>query len=311
MNIPRAPSGAQTPQWVLGAPSMTTADRSVPDGVDTADLALYSMMLGDDALVLGHRLGQWGARAGLEEAAALGGIALDLLGQARILLGRSGELEGAGRDEDRLAYFRAADEFRNVRLAEIDCGPGPGGDFATTVARLLLLATWRLAAYERLAGTRDGVLATLAARSLPAMLEHRDHAAQWVIKFGDSTASAERMAAVLGRIWPLTGELFVAHPVEVRLADAGCAVDPVQVRGDVGRTLDEILAVARLPAPVEFGEFQRPGGRDGAHTAIMPFLLAELQYLARGANHRPRPVAVPEQQERGETSADSPNSRRE
>ncbi|MFC7341619.1 1,2-phenylacetyl-CoA epoxidase subunit PaaC [Saccharopolyspora griseoalba] len=302
MNIPRSPSGAQTQQWVLGAPNTSAADRSVPDGVDAADLSAYSMMLGDDALVLAHRLGQWGARAGLEEAAALGGIALELLGQARVLLARSGELEAAGRDEDRLAYFRDAEEFRNVRLAEIDCGPGAGGDFAATVARLLLLATWRLAVYQGLAGTRDGVLATLAARSLPAMLDHRDHAAQWAIKFGDSAASADRMAAALGRIWPLTGELFVPHPVEARLADQGCAVDPARVRGDVGRSLDEVFSVARLPDPGEFAEFERPGGRDGAHTAGMPFLLAELQHLARGTGERPRGAAVPRQQETGRSA---------
>lgn len=310
MNIPRSPSGAQSQQsqqWVLGAPSKSSDDRSVPEGAEAADLALYSMMLGDDALVLAHRLGQWGMRAGLAEATVLGGIALELLGQARILLARAGELEDAGRDEDRLTYFRDVAEFRNVRLAEIDCGPGPGGDFKTTVARLLLLSAWRLAVFERLAGTRDPVLATLATRSIPALTEHRDHAAQWVIKFGDSSSSAESMAAELSRIWALTAELFVPHPVEARLSDAGCAVDPAQVRDDVRRGLDEVFSVARLSGPGEFGEFRRPGGRDGSHTVGMAFLLAELQHLVRGTVGVAGDPGVPRWPEVGESPGAPPN----
>jgi ring-1,2-phenylacetyl-CoA epoxidase subunit PaaC len=233
-------SASDVQQWVLGAPSMSTVDRTVPEGVVTSDLAQYCLMLGDDALILAHRLSEWGVRAlELEEAAALSEIALDFLAQARILLQRAGEVEGEGRDEDRLAYFRAAEDFRNVRLVEIDCGPGPGGDFPATVARLLLFTAWRLAMFEQLARSRDAVLATLAARSLARLTRHRDHAAQWVIRFGDANAdSARRMSAGLQRVWPLTGELFVPHPVEVRLADAGCGVDPEHLRSEVSGVLD-------------------------------------------------------------------------
>lgn len=285
MNTPRAlsdPSQVQ-PQWVLGAPVLSTVDRSVPAEVDPAELALYCTMLGDDALVLAHRLSEWGVRAGLEESASLGEIAHELLGQARVLLGRAAEVNGE-QDEDQLAYLREPAEFRNVRLAEVDCGPGVGGDFATTVARLLLFTTWRLALFEELTGSRDAVLATLAARSLHKLAQHRDHAAQWVIKLGDSGPGGPGlMSAGLQRVWPLAAELFVPHPVEARLADARCGVDPSRVRARVGQVLDEVFSIARLqqPAPTEFGEFIRPGGRDGAHTGTMEFLLANLQYLAR------------------------------
>ncbi|MEV0086616.1 1,2-phenylacetyl-CoA epoxidase subunit PaaC [Saccharopolyspora sp. NPDC050642] len=280
-------SASDVQQWVLGAPSMSTVDRSVPDGVSALDLAQYCLMLGDDALVLSHRLSEWGVRAPeLEEAAALGAIALDLLGEARILLHRAGEVEGAGRGEDSLAYFRTAAEFRNVRLVEIDCGPGQDGGFSATVARLLLYTAWRVAVFERLMRSRDAVLATLAARSLAGLRRHRDHAAQWVIRLGDANAaSARRMTGGFQRVWPMTGELFTPHPVEARLADAGCAVDPAVVRGEVSEVLDEVLSVARLerPDPTEFGGFVRPGGRDGEHTGGMEFLLADMQYLARSA----------------------------
>ncbi|MGW3468234.1 1,2-phenylacetyl-CoA epoxidase subunit PaaC [Saccharopolyspora sp. NPDC000995] len=288
MNMPEVQSGASdVHQWVLGAPSMSTVDRSVPDGVATSDLSQYCLMLGDDALILSHRLFEWGIRAPeLEEAAAIGAIALDLLGQARILLHRAGEVEGAVRDEDSLAYLRTAEEFRNVRMVEIDCGPGQVGDFSATVARLLLFAAWRVAVFERLARSRDAVLATLAARSLAGLTRHRDHAAQWVIRLGDGgTSSSRLMAAGFQRVWPMTGELFVPHPVEARLAGTGCGVDPADVRGDVSGVLDEVFSVARLerPDPTEFGEFVRPGGRDGVHTGGLEFLLAEMQYLARSA----------------------------
>ena len=272
--------------WVLGAP-VSTVDRAVPEGVSTADLTSYCLMLGDDALVLSSRLSEWGARvAELEEDAALSRIALDLLGQARTLLTRAGEVEGAGRDEDRLAYFRDAPEFRNVRLAEIACGPGQTGDFAATIARLLVFSTWRLALYERLVATRDPVLSDHAARSVGELTAHRDHALQWTIRLGDGDASArEAMVAGLERIWPLTAELFHPHPVERVLAEAGCAVDPSTVRDRVSTTLDEVLSVARLesPDPAAFDAFTGPGGRDGVHTGAMEFLLAEMQYLARSA----------------------------
>ena len=145
--------------WAFGTgfdDPLSGVDRALPSHVDSADLAAYCLMLGDDALVLSQRLTEWCSRAPeLEEDVALANIALDLLGQARLLLARAGEVEGAGRDEDALAYLRDEHEFRNVRLVEVDCGPGPGGDFATTIARLLVFSSWRLAVL-RAAGVVGG-----------------------------------------------------------------------------------------------------------------------------------------------------------
>ncbi|GAB3294128.1 1,2-phenylacetyl-CoA epoxidase subunit PaaC [Parasphingorhabdus pacifica] len=277
---------AEVQGWVLSSPEPTiVADRSVPSGVDASDLATYCTMLGDDALLLSHRLSEWATRAPeLEENMALGAITLELLGQARGLLARAAEIEGTGWDEDRLAYFRDARQFRNVRLAEIDCGPGPGGDFAATVARSLVFATWRHAVFERLVSTRDPVLSVLAANSLPSVTRHRDHAAQWVIRLGDGSAgSKQRMLAGLRRVWPLVGELFHPHAVEIRLAKANCAVNPAIVREDVATDIDETLSVARLRLPdlAAQAPFAGSGGRDGAHTESMDFVVAELQHIAR------------------------------
>lgn len=272
------------------APGQSTVDRSVPANVPAMDLAVYCMMLGDDALILAHRLSEWGSRIPeLEEDAAIGAITLDLLAQARSLLSRAGELEDAGRDENRLAYFRTSREFRNVRLVEIDCGPGQGGDFAATMARLLLFATWRHALFRRLAGSRDPVLSAIATESLDDLARHRDHAAQWVIRLGDGTPeSRRRMVDGLRLVWPMAAELFTAHPVERRLAEAGAAVDPSAVRTDVLTQLDEVLSVARLELPdmAALESVPAGGGRNGAHTGPFEFVLAEMQHL------RSEPIAL-------------------
>lgn len=271
-------------RWVLRPPEMSAPDRTVPSGIEASDLAAYCLMLGDDALVLAHRMSEWGLRTpDLEEGMELGSLTMGLLGEARALLRRGGEVEGAGRDEDQLAYFRDARQFRNVRLVEIDCGPGPGGDFAATVARSLVFATWRRALYERLAKLRDPVLSALATRLLPGVTHHRDHAAQWVIRLGDGSARARRrMLSGLGLVWPLIAELFHPHEIETRLARADCAVNPALLREDVATALDQTLSVARLELPDVMGvEFTGSGGRAGEHTESMDFVIAELQHIAR------------------------------
>ncbi|WP_243790213.1 1,2-phenylacetyl-CoA epoxidase subunit PaaC [Saccharopolyspora gloriosae] len=274
----------QRPDWILAAPATPAANRAVPDGAVPADLAQYCLMLGDDALLLAHRLSAWGVRGpDLEEGAALAAITVDLLDQARPLLARAAELEGAGRDADVLAYHRDSSRFRNVRLAEIDCGPGPGGDFAMTIARLLLFTSWRHAVFERLADTRDPLLSAIAMRTWRVLLRHREHAAQWVIRLGDGgPESRTRMFDALQRVWPLAGELFAVHPVERRLAAANCAVLPDVVRIEVAAVLDETLSVARLDLP-DLAEAPSPdtGGRYGEHTESMPFVLADMQHLVR------------------------------
>ncbi len=189
--------------WAFGTgfdDPLSGVDRALPSHVDSADLVAYCLMLGDDALILSQRLAEWCSHAPeLEEDVALANIALDLLGQARLLLSRAGEVEGAGRDEDALAYLRDEHEFRSVRLVEIDCGPGPGGDFATTIARLLVFSTWRLAVFEQLASSVDPVLAAIAAKGVKELAYHRDHAAQWTLRLAGGTEySRERMVAGAG-----------------------------------------------------------------------------------------------------------------
>jgi len=268
-------------RWAFGTgftDPLEGIDTSVPQGVNAQALATYCLMLGDDALVYSHRLQQWMTRMPeLEEETALANIALDLLGQARMLLARAGLAEGEGRQEDQLAFFRDEHEFRNVRLVEV-----LDADFAELAGRLLIFSAWRLALFSRLAESADPVLAAIAAKGVKELAYHRDYAAQWVIRLGDGTSlSHGKMQAALGTIWPLVEELFEADPVTAALP--GVAADPAGLRGEVDAVLETVLAAATLdrPGAVPMARVAGKSGRDGVHTEAFGYLLAELQSVAR------------------------------
>ncbi|RAS68615.1 ring-1,2-phenylacetyl-CoA epoxidase subunit PaaC [Lentzea atacamensis] len=282
--------GHEDSHWAFGtgfSEALSGVNREFPVGVDREDIVAYCLMLGDDALIFSQRLSEWCSRAPeLEEDIALANIALDLLGQARMLLTRAGEV--LGKSEDDLAYLRDERDFRNVHLAEIDCGPGPGGDFGTTIARLLVFSSWRLALFSRLRGSADPVLAAVAEKGLKELAYHRDHAAQWTVRLGDGTdESHRRMQAGLERVWPFVDELFATHAVEARLT--GVAVDPASLKSEVDGVLEAVLAAGGLSRPADTRAARVAGmaGRDGVHTEAMGFLLAEMQHL-----HRSLPGAV-------------------
>jgi ring-1,2-phenylacetyl-CoA epoxidase subunit PaaC len=258
-------------RWAFGTgftDPLEGIDTSVPDGLDPGALVRYCLALGDDALIYSHRLQQWVARLPeLEEETAVANIALDLLGQARLLLARAGGI--VGQSEDQLAFFREEKDFRNVRLAE-----HADRDFAELVVRLLLLSTWRLALFESLAGCADPVLAAIAAKGVNELAYHRDYAAGWVVRLGDGTdLSHAKAQAALDALWPLAGELF--RPDH----DALGRVD----RGAFDAILDTVLATAGLdrPAAAPLAAVGGRAGRDGVHTEAMGYILAELQSVAR------------------------------
>jgi ring-1,2-phenylacetyl-CoA epoxidase subunit PaaC len=268
-------------RWAFGTgftDPLEGIDASVPDGVDGAALAAYCLMLGDDVLVYSHRLQQWMTRLPeLEEETALANIALDLLGQARMLLARAGLAEGKGRQEDQLAFFRDEHEFLNVRLVE-----ALDADFAELAGRLLIFSAWRLALFSQLAESADPVLAAIAAKGVKELTYHRDYAAQWVIRLGDGTPlSHGKMQAALDAVWPLVEELFEADPVTAALPRV--AADPAGVRGEVGAVLGAVLDAATLdhPGVAPMARVAGKSGRDGVHTEAFGYLLAELQSLAR------------------------------
>jgi ring-1,2-phenylacetyl-CoA epoxidase subunit PaaC len=260
-------------RWAFGTgftDPLDGVDTTVPAGIDPDALATYCLMLGDDALVYSHRLQQWMTRMPeLEEETALANIALDLLGQARLLLARAATILDT--TEDRLAFFRVEHEFRNVRLVE-----RADEDFAELVARLLVFSAWRLALFERLGTSRDPVLAAIAGKGVKELTYHRDYAAQWVVRLGDGTElSHAKMQAALDAVWPLVDELF--QPA------ADPALDPLIDRAEVDVVLDTVLATATLDRPHAAPRAAVAGrtGRDGVHTEALGYVLAELQSIAR------------------------------
>ncbi|WP_224393103.1 1,2-phenylacetyl-CoA epoxidase subunit PaaC [Pseudonocardia sp. ICBG1293] len=270
------------PRWAFGSgfeDSEADIVAPVPDGVDPADLADYCLMLGDDALVLSHRLTEWVSNAPeLEEEVALANTALDLLGQARVLLARAGHL--TGRDEDALAYWREVGEFRCVGLVE----PSDDLDFARCIARLLVFSTWRLALLHRLQGSADPVVAAVAAKGVKEVTYHRDHAARWTLRLGDGTRESHaRMQDALEWVWPHLEELFRTTEQERRLVAVGVAVDPADTREEVGAVLAQVLERATLTHPdvPPTGTVGGRGGRQGLHTEKLEHALVVMQSLAR------------------------------
>jgi ring-1,2-phenylacetyl-CoA epoxidase subunit PaaC len=264
-------------RWAFGTgfdDPLAGVDTSIPEGMNADYLATYCLMLGDDALIMSHRLIEWCTNAPeLEDEVALANIALDLLGQARLLLSRAAQARGAG-DEDTLAYLRDEREFRNVRLVEV-----PRGDFALEIARLLVFSTWRLALLERLTESPDPVLAAIATKGVKEVAYHREYAADWTVRLGDGTAySHERIAAGIAAVWPYAAELFEPPEVERRVG-----VDTSTLRTEFGAVIEQVFRAAQLHLP-DVGPRARVAGRagrDGVHTEAMGYLLAEMQSVAR------------------------------
>jgi ring-1,2-phenylacetyl-CoA epoxidase subunit PaaC len=265
-------------------------DTTLADGIDGADLAAYCLMLADDALISAQRLAQWCAKAPeLEEEVALANIGLDLLGQARLLLARAAAADPSilpplpvGSPvpaEDALAFFRDEEQFRCVRLVELE-----NGDFACSIARLVAFATYRLALLCRLRASRDPVLAAVAAKGVNELTYHRDYAARWLVTLaGGNDESRRRVHAAVDRVWPYVDELFRPHPIEKRLADADAAVDPCELRAEFDAVIAQIFRAADLPIPTPRPAAAAAGrtGRDGVHTPVLGELLAEMQSVAR------------------------------
>ena len=279
--------------WAFGTSfedPLAGVDTTIAQGVDPTVLATYCLMLGDDALVLSHRLSEWCSRApDLEEDIALANIALDLLGQARLLLARAAAADpglvpalppaSPVPAEDALAFFRGDREFRNLRMAEL-----PNGDFAETITRLLLMSVHRLTVLQRLTDSRDAVLAAVAAKGVKEVTYHRDWAGRWFLILARGTPeSRRRLLAGLTGLMPLWGELFATHPIEAQAARSGVGVEPGALREEAEAVLDQVLATSGVDRPdtVPLAGVRGRTGRDGLHTEALSRMLAEMQSVAR------------------------------
>jgi len=237
----------------------------------------YLLRLGDGRLVLGHRLSEWcGHGPILEEDIALANIALDLIGQANLLLGLAGEVEGKGRDADALAYLRDAREFRNHPLAEL-----PNGDYAFTMVRLFLLSAHAYCLLDGLRSSSHRELAGIAAKAFKETTYHVRHSSEWLVRFGDGTEqSRRRVSTALEEAWRWTGTLFLADAVDRELQAQGLAPDLAAAEPAWRALVDAALERATLPLP-SAAPLTGRGYRRGDHTEHLGHMLAEMQVLAR------------------------------
>ncbi|HMN06312.1 MAG TPA: phenylacetate-CoA oxygenase subunit PaaC [Flavobacteriales bacterium] len=236
----------------------------------------FALRMGDNTLVLSHRLSQWcGHGPALEEDMAQTNIALDLIGQARNYLTYAGELEGKGRTEDDLAYLRTDREYTNVHLVE-----QPNGDYAHTIVRSFLFDAFHLPLLEGLAKSKDERLKAIAEKAVKEVTYHLRHSSEWLIRFGDGTdESHQRAQTALDDLWRFSGELFAGDEVEETLAKDGTLPVYADLRKEWDMTVDRVLDEATLKRPAD--GHMAGGGRKGVHTEHLGHMLAEMQVLQR------------------------------
>ncbi|MCA0871113.1 phenylacetate-CoA oxygenase subunit PaaC [Seohaeicola saemankumensis] len=245
----------------------------------TRDEALVQglVRLGDNTLIIGHRVSEWcGHSPVLEEDIALANIALDMIGQTQLWLGLAGEIEGAGRDADTLAFHRDAWDFRNLLLCEM-----PNGDFGRTMMRQFLFDAWHSIYLGRLLKSSDARVAAIAEKASKEVAYHLERSADTVVALGDGTPeSHDRMQAALDYLYPYVGEMFLSDEGDAVLAEAGIAPDPASLREEYDALVGRVLDKATLSVPEN--RYAQKGGRTGTmHTEHLGHLLAQMQWLQR------------------------------
>jgi len=241
-----------------------------------SDLFEYLLRLGDDRLVLGHRLSEWCGHAPiLEEDIALANVALDLVGEANLLLTLAAETESQGRDADALAFLRDAIDYRNCLLVEL-----PKGDFAVTIARQFLFSTYALLQSEALQRSSNGDLAGIAAKMHKESRYHVRHSGEWILRLGDGTTESHaRLQTAIDDLWRYTGELFMTDEIEQRAAASRFGVDCATLEAEWRQQVTDVLGRAGITTPVV--TWMQRGGRSGRHTEHLGHMLAEMQALQR------------------------------
>lgn len=236
----------------------------------------YLLRLGDNTLILSQRVGEWcGHGPVLEQDIALTNIALDLLGQTRMYLTYAGEIEGKGRSEDDISFFRDAHQFRNALLVE-----RPNGDFATTIARQFFFDVFNYYQLEFLCNSADTRLSEIAQKAFKEVRYHLRFSSEWVIRLGDGTdISREKMQTAIHTLWPFTGELMTPDALDTEMAEQGIAPNLLKIKALWDEKVSEILTEATLTLPES--TWMQSGGKEGKHSEHLGFLLAEMQHIQR------------------------------
>ncbi len=236
----------------------------------------YLLRIGDTCLILAQRLGEWCGHAPvLEEDIAMANIALDLVGQARALLTRAGQVEGLAHDEDQLAFLRNERDYFNLTLVEL-----PRGDFAFSVLRNTMVSTWLKLLWERLPKSTDTELSAIAGKAIKEARYHQQHSGDWVVRLGDGTEeSNKRMNAALSELWRYVPELFDTDAVDQAASAAGVGPLWSDLQADWDKEMELILGEAGLTVPA--ASAFRSTGKRGVHSEHMGYILADMQYLQR------------------------------
>lgn len=232
--------------------------------------------LGDNALILGHRLGEWcGHGPVLEQDIAMTNIALDLIGQARMYLDYAGKLSGENRSEDDMAYKRDVMDFKNALITELR-----NGDFADSIARQFFFDQWNFLLLQAMTESSDETLKAIAQKSIKEATYHKRWSSEWVIRLGDGTdESKEKIQRAIEDVWMYTGELFMSQPADADLIAAGVIPDVTGLKAAWDEAVKAVISEATLTLPED--EFMQDGGRTGFHTEHLGYILAEMQFLPR------------------------------
>ncbi|MFZ7091067.1 1,2-phenylacetyl-CoA epoxidase subunit PaaC [Primorskyibacter sp. 2E233] len=245
--------------------------------IDKTALFEFLCRMGDNTLILGHRVSEWCGHAPvLEEDIALANTALDLIGQTQLWLGYAAEVEGKGRSADDLAFLRDAWDFRNILMVEL-----PNGDFGQTLMRQFLFDAWQVIMLRHLQDSSDQTIREIAEKASKEVAYHLERSAGTVVGLGDGTPESHaRMQAAIDRLWPYVGEMFAGDKTDQAMFEAGIAPEPGALRSEYDALISSTMSEATLTIPE--GDFHHKGGRNGQmHTEHLGHILCTMQWLQR------------------------------
>ena len=236
----------------------------------------YLLLLGDNSLILGHRLSELcGHGPSLETDIALTNHSLDLFGQVRNYFQYAAKLSKKDQTEDDIAFLRYEHEYRNVLLVE-----QPNTNFAYVIGRQFLYDAYHLLLLQQLSSSNDEQLAAIATKSLKEVKYHFRFSSEWVKRLGDGTeVSQQKMQAAIDYLWPYVGELFEETAIEAEMKSMGIGADLNEIKATYLPKVHTTLKEATLEIPN--GKWSQSGGKRGVHSEHLGFALAELQYMQR------------------------------
>ena len=237
----------------------------------------YVLHLGDNAMIIGHRLSELcGHGPTLETDIALTNIALDFYGQVRNYYQYAAKLSSNPKDtEDTIASLRTERQYYNVLLLE-----QPNTDFAHVITRQFFYDVYHKMLLEKLSTSKDETISAIAVKSLKEVKYHLRFSTDWVVRLGAGTdVSREKMQKAVNHLYPFTGELFQMSKIETDIIDTGINTDVADFKDDYLTQVKEVLKQATLVMPESQPRVAR--GKSGIHTEYIGFILSEIQYMQR------------------------------